>query len=154
MRDFLLGLAFMISGAVVIGVARGYPTMASLQYGPSLFPTLIGAGMVGGGALLALWHLPPLKRASAAPVTHAGGYDYKSLLMSLVPGALIVFYILAGETLGAPLCMLLAMLVLMHLRGVRLRTSLPVASVAALAIYWLFSRYLLIPLPEGTLMPW
>ena len=154
MRDFLLGLAFMISGAVVIGVARGYPTMPSLQYGPSLFPSLIGVGMVMGGALLSLLHLPRLKRAAWTSVEHAPRHDYKSLALSLVPGGLIVFYILAVETLGAMLCMASSMLVLMLMRGTRPWLALIVSAVAALAIYWLFSRYLLIPLPQGTLIPW
>ncbi|WP_280338247.1 tripartite tricarboxylate transporter TctB family protein [Salinicola acroporae] len=69
-----------------------------------------------------------------------------------MPCALIVFYILASEWLGAPLCMAVSMLILMLLRGARPWLSLIVSLVVATAIYLLFSRYLLIPLPEGTLL--
>jgi len=152
MRDFLLGLAFAIGGGVVIAVAQTYPTMAALQFGPSLFPSLIGGGMVIGGLVLALTRVRQFKSALAGPRSQANRYDYRSLLISLVPCALIVFYIVASEFLGAPLCMALSMLVLMLIRGAKLWLSLIVSIVIAVAIYLLFSRYLLIPLPEGTLL--
>ncbi|WP_303855561.1 tripartite tricarboxylate transporter TctB family protein [Salinicola salarius] len=155
MRDFLLGLAFMIGGGVVIAVAQTYPTMPALQFGPSLFPSLIGGGMVVGGLLLALTRVGQLRNAlagpRAGPHTLATSYDYRGLLISLLPCVLIVFYILASEFLGAPLCMAVSMLVLMLMRGARLWLALTVSIIVAVAIYVLFSRYLLIPLPEGTL---
>ncbi|KAA0020631.1 tripartite tricarboxylate transporter TctB family protein [Salinicola corii] len=152
MRDFLLGLAFVIGGGVVIAVAQTYPTMPALQYGPSLFPSLIGGGMVIGGLVLALTRIGQLRIAFAGPRSQTPRYDYRGLLISLLPCALIVFYILASEWLGAPLCMAVSMLILMLLRGARPWLSLVVSLVVAAAIYLLFSRYLLIPLPEGTLL--
>ncbi|MGM8850143.1 MULTISPECIES: tripartite tricarboxylate transporter TctB family protein [Salinicola] len=152
MRDFLLGLAFVIGGGVVIAVARTYPTMPALQFGPSLFPSLIGGGMVIGGLVLALTRVGRLRSAFAGPRSQTTSYDYRSLLISLLPCALIVFYILTSEFLGAPLCMALSMLLLMQVRGAKLWLSLIVSIVIAAAIYLLFSRYLLIPLPEGTLL--
>ncbi|WP_251978649.1 tripartite tricarboxylate transporter TctB family protein [Salinicola avicenniae] len=153
MRDFLLGLAFVIGGGVVIAVARTYPTMPTLQFGPSLFPSLIGAGMVLGGAILALTRLASVKTAWRSAGGALSAYDYRGLAISLVPCALIVFYILASDTLGAPLCMALGMLLLMLIRGAKLWLALLVSIVIAVVIYLLFSRYLLIPLPEGTLLP-
>lgn len=152
MRDFLLGLAFAIGGGVVIAVAQTYPTMPTLQFGPSLFPSLIGGGMIVGGLVLALTRVSLLKAALAGPRSQAASYDYLSLLVSLVPCALIIFYILASDYLGAPLCMALSMLALMLMRGARPWLSVLVSTVIAAAIYLLFSRYLLIPLPEGTLL--
>ncbi|MGM8931516.1 tripartite tricarboxylate transporter TctB family protein [Salinicola halophyticus] len=152
MRDFLLGLAFVIGGGVVIAVAQTYPTMPALQFGPSLFPSLIGGGMVIGGLVLTLTRVGALKSAFAGPRSQASKYDYRGLLISLLPCALIVFYILTSEWLGAAPCMALSMLVLMLLRGAKLWLSLLVSIVIAAAIYLLFSRYLLIPLPEGILL--
>ncbi|GHB28286.1 tripartite tricarboxylate transporter TctB family protein [Salinicola rhizosphaerae] len=151
MRDFLLGLVFAIGGGVVIAVAQTYPTMPTLQFGPSLFPSLIGAGMVIGGLLLALTQIRQLKTAMADRRLPSSRYDVRGLLISLVPCALIVFYILASDVLGAPLCMAMAMIVLMLMRGARLWLALVVSIVVAALIYWLFSSYLLIPLPEGAL---
>ncbi|WP_110650672.1 tripartite tricarboxylate transporter TctB family protein [Salinicola peritrichatus] len=152
MKDFLLGLAFLIGGGVVIAVAQTYPTMPTLEFGPSLFPSLIGGGMAIGGALLALSRVRELPAAIRAAGGGLSAYDYRGLLISLVPCGLIVFYILASETLGASLCMALSMLLLMLIRGAKLWMSLAVAIVVAALIYLLFSRYLLIPLPEGTLL--
>ncbi|WP_110686726.1 tripartite tricarboxylate transporter TctB family protein [Salinicola aestuarinus] len=153
MRDFLLGLLFAIGGGVVVAVASTYPTMPTLQFGPSLFPTIIGVGMMLGGALLALTNLTAMRAASRDTRGLTGRYDIRGLLVSLVPCALIVFYIVAAETLGAMLCMAISMLVLMQMRGARLWLSLVVAAVVSGAIVWLFSQYLLIPLPEGVLLP-
>ena len=61
MKDFMLGLAFMAAGAIVYVVAQGFPTMPSLQYGPSLFPSLIGGGFMIGGLILAISHGGALK---------------------------------------------------------------------------------------------
>ncbi|WP_110642760.1 tripartite tricarboxylate transporter TctB family protein [Salinicola sp. CPA57] len=153
MRDFLLGLAFLIGGGVVIAVAQTYPTMPSLQFGPSLFPSLIGGGMVIGGLVLALTRVGQLRSALAGPRSQAASYDYRGLLISLLPCALIVFYILTSEFLGALPCMALGMLILMLIRGAKPWLAVMVSIIVAAAIYLLFSRYLLIPLPEGILLP-
>ncbi|MFP3441569.1 hypothetical protein R0K18_27950, partial [Pantoea sp. SIMBA_133] len=66
MRDFILGLAFMLSGCIVIYVAQQYPTMSSLQFGPSLFPSLIGGGFLIGGLFLSVKQVPILKTQYAS----------------------------------------------------------------------------------------
>lgn len=155
MRDFLMGLAFMVLGAVVFSVASQFPTLASLQYGPSLFPSLIGGGFLIGGLVLSATQLPALRRQlSGGNVNADKVFDFRSILVSLVPCALIVFYIYASELLGAALCLGIIMLVLMLIRKTSLILALSVSIIASLIIYFLFSRYLLIPLPEGLLSFW
>lgn len=152
MRDFLLGLAFAIAGVAIVAVARTYPTMPTLQFGPGLFPSMIGVGMFVGGTLLACRRVKVLRAAKASPIAALKHYDYRALLMSLVPCALIVFYILAADRLGAALCMAISMAALMLMRGARLWVAIVVSGAVAGMIFWLFSRYLLIPLPSGTLL--
>ncbi|MDQ7730086.1 tripartite tricarboxylate transporter TctB family protein [Halomonas sp. SpR8] len=155
MRDFLMGLAFMVLGAVVFSVASQFPKLASLQYGPSLFPSLIGGGFLIGGLVLSATQLPALRRQLAGSNANTGKvFDFRSILVSLVPCALIVFYIYASEFLGAALCLGIIMLVLMLIRKTSLILALSVSIIASLTIYFLFSRYLLIPLPEGLLNFW
>lgn len=162
MRDFFAGIGFVIAGIVTIITAQQFPTLPSLQYGPSLFPSLIGGGFCLGGAVLALNALW-LRKKAVAQEAHgnpslAGSLPEKKNWAMLLPPISIVFYILASDYLGAMLTIMIIMFLLMLLRKtspyIALATSLAVSS----AIYFIFSRYLLVPLPQGLLLggslPW
>ncbi|WP_280563802.1 tripartite tricarboxylate transporter TctB family protein [Chromohalobacter sp. 48-RD10] len=154
MRDFLLGLAFMAAGAIVYVVAQGFPTMPSLQYGPSLFPSLIGGGFMIGGLILAIGHVRALKGIGNGMTWRMEREQLRDTLLSLLPALAIVFYILASEWLGAMLCLASIMFVLMLARRTSPLLAFGISIVAALVIDLVFSRYLLIPLPEGLLGVW
>lgn len=162
MRDFFAGIGFVIAGIVTIITAQQFPTLPSLQYGPSLFPSLIGGGFCLGGAVLALNALWHRRKAVAQEVQDnsvlADSSPEKKSWAMLLPPIAIVFYILASDYLGAMLTIMVIMFSLMLLRKtspyIALATSLAVSS----AIYFIFSHYLLIPLPQGVLLggslPW
>ncbi|WP_280541651.1 tripartite tricarboxylate transporter TctB family protein [Chromohalobacter sp. 11-W] len=154
MKDFLLGLAFMAAGAIVYLVAQQFPTMPSLQYGPSLFPSLIGGGFMIGGLILAISHVGALKGIGHGMTWHMDREQLRNTLLSILPGLAIVFYILTSEWLGALLSLALVMFVLMLARRTPPLLALGVSLVAALIVDLLFSRYLLIPLPEGLMSIW
>lgn len=162
MRDFFAGMGFVMAGIVTIITAQQFPTLPSLQYGPSLFPSLIGGGFCLGGAVLALNALW-LRKKAVAPEVHdnpalADAPPEKTNWAMLLPPISIVFYILASDYLGAMLTIMVILFSLMLLRKtspyIALATSLAVSS----AIYFIFSRYLLVPLPQGVLLggslPW
>lgn len=162
MRDFFAGMGFVIAGIVTIITAQQFPTLPSLQYGPSLFPSLIGGGFCLGGTVLALNALW-LRKKAVAPEGHdnpalANAPPEKANWAMLLPPISIVFYILASDYLGAMLTIMVILFSLMLLRKtspyIALATSLAVSS----AIYFIFSRYLLVPLPQGVLLggslPW
>lgn len=162
MRDFFAGIGFVIAGIVTIITAQQFPTLPSLQYGPSLFPSLIGGGFCLGGAVLALNALWLRKKAVTQEVhgnpALANTSPEKTNWAMLLPPISIVFYILASDYLGAMLTIMVILFSLMLLRKtspyIALATSLAVSS----AIYFIFSRYLLVPLPQGVLLgsnlPW
>ncbi|MBZ5877320.1 tripartite tricarboxylate transporter TctB family protein [Chromohalobacter israelensis] len=154
MKDFMLGLAFMAAGAIVYVVAQGFPTMPSLQYGPSLFPSLIGGGFMIGGLILAISHGGALKGVTHGIAWRPDPERMRNLLLSLLPALAIVFYILASEWLGTMLCLAVIMFVMMLARRTSPILALGISIVAALVIDLVFSRYLLIPLPEGLLSLW
>ncbi|MBY6031248.1 tripartite tricarboxylate transporter TctB family protein [Halomonas denitrificans] len=155
MRDFILGLAFMLSGCIVIYVARQYPTMASLQFGPSLFPSLIGGGFLIGGLFLSAKQVPVLKAQYAANATERDRLlPIRPLLASLLPCVMIVFYIITSEFLGAAVSLAIGIFALMLFRKASLLLSFVVSILASLIIYFIFSTYLLIPLPEGLMRFW
>lgn len=150
MKDIILGLCFMVLGVITVAVAQQYPTMPSLQYGPSMFPSLIGGGFFIGGLVLIAIRLFEMRKQPDAPRTSTP-IDYRMFLISLLPCVLIVFYIIGSEYLGATLAMALIMFLLMLVRKTPLLLALAVSVAASLVIHVLFSKYLLIPLPEGLL---
>lgn len=163
MRDFFTGLAFVIAGIATIVTAQQFPTLPSLQYGPSLFPSIIGAGFCLGGAILAanaLWNRrrAVAQQASLEATTLSEPSSEKASLAMLLPPVAIIFYIFASDYLGAMLTMAVIMFVLMILRKTVPWVALAASLLVALAIYLIFSHYLLIPLPQGILLegrlPW
>ena len=150
MKDIILGLCFVISGGITLYIANQYPTMPSLQYGPSLFPSLIGGGFLIGGLILVATQLLALKQHGGIPAA-IKAIDYRMLLVSLLPCALIIFYIVGSDYLGAAVAMAIIMFLLMIVRKTPLPLALGVSIATSLIIYLIFSKYLLIPLPEGLL---
>ncbi|MGO2991286.1 MAG: tripartite tricarboxylate transporter TctB family protein [Halomonadaceae bacterium] len=163
MRDVFAGIGFMIAGVVTIITAQQFPTLPSLQYGPSLFPSLVGGGFCIGGAVLtlnALWQ----RRKVVAQELHeestlaATSPPEKISWAMVLPPVAIVFYILASDYLGAMPTITIIMFLLMLLRKTKLYVALATSLVMSSAIYFIFSHYLLIPLPQGVLLggslPW
>ncbi|MGE6604890.1 tripartite tricarboxylate transporter TctB family protein [Halomonas sp. NPDC076908] len=162
MRDVYAGLGFIIAGVVTIITAQQFPTLPSLQYGPSLFPSLIGGGFCIGGAVLAFSALWQRKKVFAHEVQGtpetAKPEGEKLNLALILPPLAIVFYIFASDYIGALLSMIIIMLVLMLVRKTKPYIAVITSIVVSGIIYFIFSRYLLIPLPQGILLggslPW
>ncbi|MFD2435977.1 tripartite tricarboxylate transporter TctB family protein [Modicisalibacter luteus] len=107
-------------------------------------------GFFLGGLVLAVSQVPTL-RQHASEDRIAWSIDYQAILVALLPCVLIVFYILASDYLGTAISLATMMFVLMLVRRTPVVLALGVSVVASLIIYFIFSRYLLIPLPEGLL---
>lgn len=72
------------------------------------------------------------------------------LRFGLVPLG-ILFYILVAPHLGMIPTSALILAVFFALLNVRMRVGLPVALLAPIGVYLLFSKFLLVPLPRGLL---
>ncbi|MBS9402352.1 tripartite tricarboxylate transporter TctB family protein [Halomonas sp. TRM85114] len=152
MRDFLIGLTFIIAGCITIYVAQQFPTIQSLQYGPSLFPSLVGGGFCIGGLVLALNNYRNSKDSlQRIKLEKNKAYDWKSLLYSLLPAILIIFYILSIDYLGSLLTMSIMMFILMKVRKTSTISAISISAIMSFTIYYAFSQYLLVPLPQGDL---
>lgn len=153
MRDFLIGLTFIIAGCAVIYISQQFPTIPSLQYGPSLFPSLVGGGFCLGGLSLAIGNYQNSKASlQRIKLEKNKAYDWKSLLFSLLPVALIIFYILSIDYLGSILTMGIMMFLLMKVRKTATITAISISAIMSFTIYFAFSQYLLVPLPQGDLI--
>ncbi|MGP9685731.1 tripartite tricarboxylate transporter TctB family protein [Halomonas sp. AOP25-F1-15] len=197
MRDVLIGIGFVIAGVVTIFIAQQFPTLPSLQFGPSLFPSIVGGGFCIGGVVLMLsgmWQrhrgadqmmqgeLQGAELATTELETNAfetsafenNAFETSALNASELEGAepptgkkswvmvlpplMIVFYVLASPYIGALFAMMIIMFSLMMLRKTALYVAVAASVGVSLAIYFIFSHYLLVPLPQGVLLggslPW
>ncbi|GGG26720.1 tripartite tricarboxylate transporter TctB [Caldovatus sediminis] len=158
-----------VSGAILagLGALAAYggsllPGVPGQDVGPSVFPMVIGAGLIGCGAMVAFgigrsFEAPgPADAEGAAPgappprpASRFGG------LRALLPPALLILYVLVVERLGfLPTAAVLVLVTALAL-GARLRIALPLAVAAPLAVHVVFSRLLRVPLPDGMLpAPW
>ena len=154
--DRLTGSLVAALGALTIYGGSVQPGVPGQDVGPSVFPILIGLGMVLCGTLVALG----IGRTFEAP--DPGGPDDAAETpprfaeaRAFIPPALLLFYVLAVEALGFLLTAATIALVLSLAMGARLRLALPIALLAPLAIHLVFYRLLRVPLPEGLLAaPW
>lgn len=192
MRDVVIGIGFVIAGVVTIYTAQQFPTLPSLQFGPSLFPSIVGGGFCIGGAVLMLsgmWQrhrgadqmmqsdLQAAEREttefetiefetttfetstlSASELEGAEPPSDKKSWAMILPPLMIVFYVVASPYIGALFAMIIIMFSLMMLRKTVLYVAVAASVGVSLAIYFIFSHYLLVPLPQGVLLggnlPW
>lgn len=150
-NDALIGAALILFALAEIAYARTFPRLHGQDYGPELFPTLIGAGLLASGAALVVRGLGPARE----PWLRLGAWARErraALDVALIPTAL-VFYIVASEWLGFVPSALLILVVLLVRLGTGLVLSIAFALATVAAMQLLFARVLLVPLPAGLLGP-
>jgi len=148
-NDAVVGTAFLLIAGAMIAMTFTFPAFPGQNYGPSLFPRIIGGGIVmcslllilrewrsGGRPWLVLqdWARRPARLASFA----------------LMLGAM-VFYLIASEPLGFIPTAFLIQLVLFLWFGVRPVMALIVATVMTIAVQYFFGSLMRVPLPRGIL---
>jgi putative tricarboxylic transport membrane protein len=150
-NDAVVGVAFILLSGIMIALTFSFPAFPGQKYGPSLFPRILGAGIILCSAMLVLrgwkargtgerwltlepWTAQPRRLASFA----------------LMLGAM-VFYLLASEPLGFIPSAFLIQFVLFLWFGVRPITSLVVAVAMTFLVHWFFASLMRVPLPRGIL---
>jgi len=144
------GVLVALGGLAAWGGSR-LPAVPGQDVGPAAFPMLIGFGLMGCGALIAFG----IGRSFEVPEEPESPHPWWYGLRALVPPGLLLFYMLASETLGflitAALMVLLGALAL----GARARLAMPMAVLAPVFVHLAFQKLLRVPLPEGLLAaPW
>jgi putative tricarboxylic transport membrane protein len=150
-NDILSGLALIVFALAMMTLTLTFPDFPGQKYGPSLFPRILGAGLILCGVALMRNGLAT-RRAGApwvelAPWTH-DPWRVTSFLLLL---ALLLVYILASETIGFIPIALVFLLALFVWLGVRPAAAILTAVVTTIAIHWFFSTMLRVPLPRGLL---
>lgn len=154
-------LSDRITGAVVAGLGAlamlggsRQPGVPGQDIGPAVFPMVVGAGLIGCGALIAIGIGRTFEAADDVVPGAAPPSRLKSLL-ALLPPALLIFYVLVVERLGfLPTAAMLVGTTALAL-GASWRLAVPLAIAAPPAVHLTFAKLLRVPLPDGVLpAPW
>jgi putative tricarboxylic transport membrane protein len=151
LNDAILGLVILLGGLAIILQARTFQPTHGQAYGPDLFPTIIGAGFVLSGIVLIVsgWRA----RAAVGWVDFEGTSAGRLLDAALVLAYILAFILLAGR-LGFVLTAGLGVWLLMvRFQGGKWLSSALIAVVVVLAVDWAFRTVLLVPLPQGVVLP-
>lgn len=151
-NDAVSGMFFIIFGGLLFVVTKDFPTMPGQNYGPDLFPRLIGAFMIIGGAVLVQ---SGVRQAKTVPWTAA--MDWMSSPRHIANFAIVIgtmiFYIVASDYLGFLITAFVCLFVLIAwLRGMQTWLSSAAISLAStIVIQMFFGHFLRVPLPWGLL---
>lgn len=147
-----------VSGAILIALATfmiyltlSFPPFPGQKYGPSLFPRLMGIGLILCGLLLIVRGLkaqtPHAPLVSISPWMREGRSVASFLLMILA----MVAYIFLSESLGFILTSSGILLALFLWFRVNPLVAVPLAIGATFTINWFFGSLMRVPLPRGLL---
>jgi len=151
LNDAVLGLILLLLASTMIWLTLYFPAFPGQDYGPALFPRLLGGGLIIC-ALLLMVRGYAARRQGEAWVTLAPWWSRPGQVVSFfaMPAAVLA-YLFFAETLGfIPLAFVL-LLALFLWFGERPLRALPVALGATLLVHWFFSEMMRVPLPRGLL---
>lgn len=150
-NDALSGLLIIVLSFAMIALTANFPEFPGQRYGPSLFPRILGAGLILCGLLL-VWNGLAARRAGAPWIEVAPWvrepWRATSFVLVIV---LLVLYILFAETVGFIPMAIGFLLALFVWLGVRPLTAAATAVAATIVIHWFFATMLRVPLPRGLL---
>jgi putative tricarboxylic transport membrane protein len=150
-NDLISG-AFLIALAVaMIAYTFTFPPFPGQKYGPSLFPRILGGGLILCGLLLMVRGRAQL--AGGAPMAGLDdayrpvrGWASVALMLGVIAG-----YIVFSDAVGFVPVALLGLLLLLWWFGVSLGRAIVIAVVAVLVFDWFFGWLFRVPLPLGLL---
>jgi len=152
-NDAVLGLAILVFGAVIISFSSEFHALRHISYGPSFFPTIIGAGLVFCGVLLLGRRV--LAGGLRGPWIELGDWSRSPrhiVNMILIPAS-VIFYILASNSLGFFLSMIVVLSVQIGWFTRRPARGVLIAVFVTLLLQEFFQGFMSVPLPWGVLEP-
>ena len=139
---FLAGLGL----AAAWGGSR-LPAVPGQDVGPAAFPMLIGGGLLICGVMIAFG----IGHSFEVPDEDEPKGFRLADLRALIPPALLLFYMLAVDTLGFMLTAFTIVACSALARGARPRLALPLAVVTPIFVHAVFAKLLRVPLADGIL---
>jgi putative tricarboxylic transport membrane protein len=151
-NDAVIGVVLVAFALAMIAYTRTFPAMPGQDYGPALFPVLIGIGFILCGTILIV---SGLSRRGTEPLFAGSAWLRSShhLIDFLAVIAGLVLYILISDWLGfIPTAFVLLLGWLVLFRGGKPVSSAAIALGTTLAVDYAFRDLLLVPLPPGLLL--
>lgn len=142
----LIGLLLIIFACTVLVHVQSFPKLDNGYPGPALFPEVLSMLFIFCGIGLIIQGIRNRERLlkyDLGAVTLAGWLN-----IAFVLGA-IVCYIFLAEYVGFLIFSFVILMILMKWLKVKLLSSLVMSTTVTLAIYLLFAKILLVPLPWG-----
>jgi putative tricarboxylic transport membrane protein len=153
-NDAVIGAVLMLFALAMMWHTRTFPAMPGQDYGPAVFPVLIGIGFLTTGLILIV---SGLRRQKAEGWWFAGGEWLRSRThvarFVAVLGGLVVYILVSGWLGFIPTALLLLFGWLVLFRDGKPVSSLVIALAVTLVVHYAFSQLLLVPLPLGILQP-
>ena len=146
LSEFHLGLLTAVLAAFLVYASRSFGPIPGQDYGAGTMPRLIGWCGVALGVYMMLASLRSLPGALRPHLAEWTG-SRRSIASALAVLGVILFYILFSEQLGFIPTSVLSLTGLMLALGTRPLAAIAVAVTATLAVYYTFSKLLVVPLP-------
>ena len=151
-NDAIFGVVLIVFALAEIAYTQTFPRLHGQNYGPDLFPSIIGAGLIVCGIILIVKGMA--QRATVLMVAIGDwAQDRRNVLNVVLLLGAVAFYILFSGWLGFLPASLLLLITLLVRLGSSWITSVIVAFATTLIIHTLFAKVLLVPLPWGILLP-
>lgn len=151
-NDAIFGVVLIVFALAEIAYTQTFPRLHGQNYGPDLFPSIIGAGLIVCGIILIV---KGMAQRATVPMVAIGDWaqDRRNVLNVVLLLGAVAFYILFSGWLGFLPASLLLLITLLVRLGSSWITSVIVAFATTLIIHTLFAKVLLVPLPWGILLP-
>lgn len=150
-NDAVIGAFLIVFAIAEIAYTTTFPSLHGQDFGPDLFPIVIGVGFIICGVVLIARGVFVRGEALAALGPWAKNRRMVFNLCLLILG--VIVYILLSDPIGfIPISVLLLSVLMIRLRA-SVAVSIIVAVVTTLVIHTLFAKLLLVPLPWGVLLP-
>ncbi len=141
-----IGVGLIVFAIAVLLYTRTFPTLERGYPGPSLFPNVLAVLFIIAGITLVAQGVRSGERIIKFDIS---GITRSGLINILLVLGSIVFYIYLSDFLGFQITSFILLFGLMKWLRVSTHWSLVMACGITLAIYLLFAKMLLVPLPWG-----
>ncbi|MGL4441575.1 MAG: tripartite tricarboxylate transporter TctB family protein [Bosea sp. (in: a-proteobacteria)] len=150
-NDLVSGALLIMLAVAMIAYTTTFPPFPGQKYGPSLFPRVLGGGIVLCGMLLMLRGRKQLAAGQPLGFIDEAYRPIRAWMSVLMIIGSIVFYIALSGTLGFVVTAFVLMLALLLWFGAKPINAMIIAVVAVLAVDWFFGWLFRVPLPLGFL---